>query len=296
MKPEIKFTSYADHNFRNLSQEVRAFLYKDYSIEAHNHDFYEMNVVLKGEGTHVIENSPIRVRTGDVFVIPPNTVHAYYDTRELDVFHILLRPSFIAENFAEASKAPGFLQLTEIEPFLRKNAMSHCFLHLSATKLSQLKEDLFLLEDGSFFDDDKFSAAKKHAAWKMLFWLSYHLYCQMSSERDKLANKYESNIISALEYIHKHYGEKITVDILCKEVFLSRSTFLRNFSSICACSPLSYLNGYRVKKAVEMMENADLTKTEIAHACGFYDLSHMERMMRKNDEKSRNDLEIRQNL
>ena len=281
MSPEIKFRSYADHNFKNASQSVRAFLYTDYSIEAHDHDFYEMNVVLQGEGVHMIENSHIRVKTGDVFVIPPNTVHAYYDTRKLDVFHILLRPDFISENFGEASSTPGFLQLTEIEPFLRKSASSRYFLHLSASKLSQLKEDLSLLEDGSFFDDDRFVTAKKHAAWKMIFWLSYHLFLQLESERVDSSNKYESNIIRALEYIHQHYAEKITVDLLCKKVFLSRSTFLRNFSTICGCTPLNYLNGYRVKKALEMIEGKKFTKTEVAHACGFYDLSHMERMMRK---------------
>ena len=279
MKPEIKFTSYADHNFRNSFQDVRAFLYKDYSIEAHNHDFYEMNVVLKGEGIHMIENSHIKVKTGDVFVIPPNTVHAYYDTSELDVFHILLRPDFVEENIAEASATPGFLQLIEIEPFLRKNVSSRYFLHLSAGKLSQLKSDLLLLEDGGFFDDDRFVTAKKHAAWKMLFWLSYHLFLQMEKEQPS-ANKYESNIIKALEYIHQHYAEKITVDLLCRQVFLSRSTFLRNFTALCGCTPLCYLNNYRTQKAMQMIEAGKFSKTETAHACGFYDLSHMERVLK----------------
>ncbi len=280
MKPEIKFRSYADHNFKNPSQSVRAFIYTDYSIEPHNHDFYEMNIVFRGEGMHMIENSHIDVRTGDVFVIPPNTVHAYYDTHELDVFHVLLRTDFISENMEEAASVPGFLQLTEIEPFLRRSFSGRFFLHLSTNQLTQLKSDLALIADGSLFDDEGLAAAKNHTAWKILFWLSCLLFKQLETAKNGSDNKYETNIIRALEYIHQHYAEKITVQALCRQVFLSRSTFLRNFSAICGCTPMNYLNRYRAGKAFQMIESGRFSKTETAHACGFYDLSHMERVLK----------------
>ena len=278
---DIKFRSYADHNFRNSSQSVRAFIYTDYSIEPHNHDFYEMNIVFRGQGIHMIENSHIPVKTGDVFVIPPNTVHAYYDTKDLDVYHVLLRTDFISENREEAAKVPGFLQLTEIEPFLRRSFSGRFFLHLSANRLSQLKTDLALIGDGAVFDGDDLAPAKNHTAWKVLFWLSCLLFEQLESAKDRSDNKYETNIIKSLEYIHQHYAEKITVEILCRQVFLSRSTFLRNFSAICGCAPMNYLNRYRTSKALQMMESGNFSKTETAHACGFYDLSHMERVLKK---------------
>ena len=94
---DIKFHSNSERNFKN-NQQFRAFLYSDYSIEAHNHDFYEINIILHGNGTHQIENSCFRVETGDVFMIPPMTVHSYYDTEDLDVYHILLHKDFIINN------------------------------------------------------------------------------------------------------------------------------------------------------------------------------------------------------
>ena len=56
---------------------------------------------------------------------------------------------------------------------------------------------------------------------------------------------------------------------------------MRSFDTICGMTPAQYLNDYRCKKAIEMMEHTDLSKTEIAHSCGFYDLSHMERMTKR---------------
>jgi len=56
---------------------------------------------------------------------------------------------------------------------------------------------------------------------------------------------------------------------------------LRSFKSICGMSPIEYLNNYRCKKAIEQLDSFNCSKTEIAHNCGFYDLSHMERMLKK---------------
>jgi len=92
--------------------------------------------------------------------------------------------------------------------------------------------------------------------------------------------KYEMQIIRVLEYIHKNYSEKITIESLCRMAFLSRSTFLRSFKAVCGMSPIEYLNNYRCKKAFELFNSNDYSKTEIAHSCGFYDLSHMERMLK----------------
>ena len=62
---------------------------------------------------------------------------------------------------------------------------------------------------------------------------------------------------------------------------MSRSTLLRNFKDLCGISPNQYINNYRCKKALELFETLKYTKTEIAHLCGFYDYSHMERGLKK---------------
>lgn len=280
MKMDIKFHCDSKVNFKNERQQVRAFLYTNYDIEPHNHDFYEMNIVFNGTGTHLIENECFSVKTGDVFMIPPMTVHAYYDTENLDVYHVLLHKKFISENQNESMVMPGFVQFVEIEPFLRQHFSNAMFLHLTPSQLLQLKYDLYFIED-NHFNNDEFTPLKSHTMWKILYWLSYLLFMQIHTPQNNSLNKYESVIIQALEYIHRNYADKITIELLCKKTFLSRSTFLRSFYSICGCTPIQYLNKYRCKKALEMMENPTSSKTEIAHKCGFYDLSHMERMLKQ---------------
>lgn len=278
---DIKFHCDINGNFSN-GLLARAFSYKDYSIEMHNHDFYEVNIVLSGKGVHCIENSNFKTKAGDVFVIPPMVAHAYTETEELEVYHILLQKKFITDNQNQNSAVKGFLQLTEIEPFLRSNLSTTFFLHLSYNELAMLKHDITIIDDGSIYSWEEFSDLKYHTVWKIMYWFAALLNKQIENMEIKSSHKYEIQIIKALEYIHRNFSDKILIDTLCQETYMSRSTFLRSFHAFCGVSPIEYLNNYRCEKAKELLDNSSLSKTEIAHNCGFYDLSHMERMIKKN--------------
>ena len=172
---DVKFHCSEEANFKTEKQEVRAFSYTDYFIDPHNHDFYEMNIVLGGSGIHLIEGSRFSVGRGDVFVIPPKTVHAYFDTAGLEVYHVLFKKSFIENNRSEAESADGFLRLMEIEPFLRQSYSEAMFLHLTPTELSAVMNDLWYLEEGGKFDSDGDLPLRNHTAWKVIYYLSHLL-------------------------------------------------------------------------------------------------------------------------
>jgi AraC-like DNA-binding protein len=240
-----------------------------------------MNIVLGGRATHQIEDAVFSVSPGDVFVIPPMVTHAYYDTHSLAVYHILFKKDFIRTNRDESQSMPGFTQLMEIEPFLRQNFSKSTFLHLTHKQLSDIELDINILDDSGEYNAKAFSPLRYHTAWKLLYNLANLLYMQTHGEPKSLTARYQQQILDTLEYIHKHYSEKITVELLSERLYLSRSTFLRNFRKVCDTSPVQYLNVYRVRRAKEMLGDGILSKTEIAQSCGFYDLSHMEKMLKK---------------
>ena len=276
----IKFHCDESSNFKRHNSFVRAFTYTEYSIEPHTHDFYEMNIVLSGHGIHQIESSVFEARIGDVFVIPPMTSHAYYNTEHLEVYHILLKKDLVRNNQDEAMTMPGYLQLMEIEPFLRQNCSESMFLHLNPSELSEIKAEFKFIEKNGAFDRDAFSSLHRHTTWKIIYYLSYLLHKQNDSEKMTVPTKYRQEILDTLEYLHRNFSEKITIDGLAERVFLSRSTFIRSFQAFCGCSPIRYLTNYRTKKAMDLLKRAVMSKTEIAHFCGFYDLSHMEKSIK----------------
>lgn len=278
---DIKFHCYEQDSFKREKQFVRAFTYTDYAIDPHNHDFYEMNVVLGGVGIHEIEGESFPVKRGDVFVIPPMTVHAYRNTEHLEIYHVLFKKDFIRRNSAESVRVAGFLKFMEIEPFLRQNYSEAMFLHLAPSQMVEIQSDFKFIEDGNAFDNDSFLPLKEHTVWKLVYYLSYLLEQQTTAAEKEGGGKYRRQILDTLEYLSSHFSDKITISELAGRVYLSRSTFLRSFVSVCGCSPIEYLNNYRIKRAVELLELGTLSKTEIAHSCGFYDLSHMEKSIKR---------------
>lgn len=285
-KLESQWNCPDDRNFISEKQMVHAFLYTDYIIDPHRHDFYEINIIMSGSGTHLIEDKIVHARKGDVFVIPPNVVHAYTDTRKMDVFHILIKSAFIQQHNEESSRIRGFHLLMEIEPFLRNQFHEEYFLHLSGSELVMLQADLEMIRDGGFCAMEDSEELKNHIMLKILYWMSLLLHKQIYSHD---AGVPEQSIISVLEYIHTHYPEKITVELLAKIANMSRPTLMRKFKSLCGCSPMQYVTNYRKTQAQRMLQERKITKTQIAYECGFYDLSHMERVLSSRDGTERID-------
>ena len=57
---------------------------KDYEIGMHEQEFYEINLITKGEGMHYIDDSRIKAEVGDVFIIPPKISHGYLGGKDFD--------------------------------------------------------------------------------------------------------------------------------------------------------------------------------------------------------------------
>ncbi len=277
-KLESQFHCSLEGNFKAPSQMVRAFFYCNYSIEPHQHDFYEVNIVLAGKGQHLIENRSFAATKGDVFVIPPGIIHAYTESVDMDVFHILIRPSFLTRELESSSPVTGFRFLVDIEPFLRSQSQQSFFLHLSAPELALLQQDLSLITDGGLCQQENCEPLKNCTTLKLLYWMSLQLHRQIF-QQPKTQFGTEQSIVIVLEYIHANFGEKITIETLCAIAHTSRPTLMRRFKALCGCSPMQYVLQYRKAKAVSMLQSSSLTKTQIAHACGFYDLSHMEHVL-----------------
>lgn len=74
----------------------------------------------------------------------------------------------------------------------------------------------------------------------------------------------------------------LDIDSLASDAFLSRKQFERTFSDIIGATPKQFLKVVRFQNAIyEKSINADLSLTELAHKCGYFDQSHMINDFRK---------------
>jgi len=77
-----------------------------------------------------------------------------------------------------------------------------------------------------------------------------------------------------IEYIHQHYGQKLTIAGLAKLANMSASHFIRIFKKDMGIAPMEYLIRTRIEKAKKLLRNRAKPITEISLQCGFGSASH----------------------
>lgn len=246
------------------------------SIGMHSHDFWEINIVLRGEGCHYIGDMAIPLSSGEFFVLPPKVEHGYYCTSELDVCHITLHHKFLEKYGSELSEVPGYSTLFEIEPYLRQVYDDSFFLKIGEEKLDCVRSEI---ADIMSVTGDEFAPYRNILVLRFLADMCYYRKMRRIHKAETVSSNI--HILRVLEYIQNHYAEQITVEHLMQIANMSRPTFHRHFKLITKMTPLEYIIKCRVNAAEILLSKGQLSRTEIAQKCGFFDTSHMNKYLGK---------------
>ena len=83
---------------------------------------------------------------------------------------------------------------------------------------------------------------------------------------------------SAVGYINRNIGKKLTVDIICSAFSCSRSTLMKCFRRDCGVTVNEYIVSRRIDIAKELLQYSELPVSEIASKCGFSDQLYFSRV------------------
>ena len=97
----------------------------------------------------------------------------------------------------------------------------------------------------------------------------------------QVRSKHKRKIIGlALAYIEEHYQEPITLNDVAGEIFLNPSYFCKIFKMEMNESFTKYLMKFRVKKAVELLNDPCLKIYEIAEQVGYSDVQYFTKIFK----------------
>ena len=256
----------------NADKLVDISIHKNCHVGMHKHDFYEINIVLSGEGEHYIGDMYMPAIPGDIFIIPIGVYHGYVCTRELDVAHIILKGSFMERHYDELSRIPGFSALFEIEPYLRQIYDEHLFLHLDRSAIERTSTEI---TDIISLSENCYESYKSIYTLRLLSLLSIEMHKQNQSS----ASNENRDILKVLEYIQAHYEEKILLEDLMAVANMSRPTLHRHFKAITQMTPKQYILKLRLSAVRDQLSRHAESKTQIAQKYGFFDTSHMNKQL-----------------
>jgi len=93
--------------------------------------------------------------------------------------------------------------------------------------------------------------------------------------------KHQNVIFKTNAYIKEHLMEKISLDQVAEQVYLSKSYFCRIIKEELGCTFTEYVNRIRVDRSKSLLRNTGMPIAEIACAVGFDDQSYYTRIFKK---------------
>jgi AraC-like DNA-binding protein/mannose-6-phosphate isomerase-like protein (cupin superfamily) len=259
-----------DFIFPNPYQSASAFVKRREEAGFHIQEFYEICVISRGEGYHVIGDTVVKAKKGDVFIVPPGKRHAIRGGGTLDVHYIHLAPKFFEQYIDRMTELPTFLSLFEIEPLMRERGNTYRHLYLDESVLKKVTDIVELLEGMWQYDP----ASKLMVEGYIIVILT--IFCREYDKLQTIIGKNATNdklFMDSISYIITHYNQRLTIDELAHKSGLSRTVYIKRFRDTTGRSPKQFITNTRISAAKKLL-STDCTISKIAEDTGFYDAAH----------------------
>lgn len=248
-----------------MRKEVRTVCYDDdlkleaYRLEgivqpfpAHFHEYYVIGFVEAGERVMTCNNQEYPIAKGDILLFNPGDSHSCiqsdggtFDYRGFNITQSVMSALILEITGTNILPrfAPNMVRNEELSGYLRP-------LHQA------------VMAGSSEFEKEE-----------LLLFLVSALITQYGQPFDYRLPECREEIVKACAFIEVNFREAISLDQICKEAALSKSTLLRAFTKAKGVTPYRYLETIRIQEAKRMLEQGR-TPIETAAETGFSDQSH----------------------
>lgn len=93
--------------------------------------------------------------------------------------------------------------------------------------------------------------------------------------------EYDTYVQQAAEYIDDHLTEELTVERLCRTLYVSKNALYRGFRELYGCTVNNYVTHRRIEKAKELLICSEDGIAHVAQAVGFYNYTYFSRLFRE---------------
>ena len=106
-------------------------------------------------------------------------------------------------------------------------------------------------------------------------------YCGSKDESDRMIYHNVLRLRPVITYIAEHYCEKIYVEKLSDMINVSPDYFTKMFKNSIGKTPIDYINGLRVNKAMELLYSTKKSMSEIADEIGFCNPNYFHKIFKQ---------------
>ena len=224
----------------------------------HCHDFIEIVIILKGKGHFIINDEKILVSEGNVLILNPGTYHRSIPDSPHTLTECYL--AFTDVDFVNAP--PNFF------PFFHGQKM--------LGKLPErVKKEIFQLccsidRESQSRNPGRYFMLKAYLIQVICLLLRFDRQEEIADQHCLAGYEFKSPnkkyvVQQIMKYMENHYKEKISLDQIAENMYLSPFYISKLFKSETGDTPINYLISLRMEKAKELLDqNSTLSIQEAA--------------------------------
>ncbi len=226
----------------------------------HWHEEIELLLILEGDFYMHCQQELVRAQKGDVVIINPNEIHHVQSDSPYTAYYcMVIDPLFIRSAFMDT------IELEYLTPlWSSKLQFNH---HCTTPIISKIMEDLIPFYQNKPIGYELFVKGCVLQIFSYLF-----RYEVMPNQRESdilLPRKQTDYVKQCLQYIHRHYMDSLSLDVLSEHLHISPFYLSHLFKEATGTSINRYLNEFRIKRSAHMLRTTTSSIADIAEQCGF---------------------------
>lgn len=237
------------------------------SHDNHLHNFFELIYVLSGERCFFINGRTIKVKIGDLLIIPPNTIHKAVNDEKDDCEGILLYYN------------NPIINLEKYLPLFSDSKSLHQF-SLALQDRSFVEELLLKMINETYHRQEGSSLLKQSLAIQLFVFLERYIKHNDPTPFEHPSPMHEKISEIAL-YINANYAEDLSLETLAEHFFISASYLSRIFKKVTNFTLIEYINNIRIKEAKRLLIETNKKILDISEEVGFGSITHFGRVFKE---------------
>jgi AraC-like DNA-binding protein len=227
----------------------------------HWHEHIELHYILEGQGTISCNQRPLSVEEGSLVIINSNELH---------------------EGVSHTKVYDAVVIIFEMDAFSKEMANCNVIFQSLVAADAKIKELIVSIYQEELDKKSGYKLAMKGKIYELITYLFRNYVVESLSDKEnskRIQNLTRLNTV--LQHIQSNYTDPISISILAELIHLSEYRFCHLFKESMGLSPLNYMNEVRLKKAHHLLEQKEMTISEVASAVGFQDYNNFGRLFRK---------------
>lgn len=220
-------------------------------VQYHWHNYFEITYIVSGSATHLLNDSMQVLKPGDLIFIRPNDAHMFYNDTNVFVRIFSFMPSF-----PDASIMDTVL-----------DSAKSCVVSLNSTGMRRI--DGYLQTMGELYDEDTDSNERYLRCLLSAMCLEIGKSIQYEGPEIPGYAKWNNRIREILAYIDRRYMDDLTLESMSEQFGITPNYFSEFFKKHVNTTFSKYLTYVRMRHAISLMPQEELSMEEIAAEVGF---------------------------